>query len=182
MIFYLLSALVVALLLLLINQNRILNELRKKDKAFEISMRTLHQWIVSNDTSVIQNLGRINELMDSLYVRTRMIDLLLRNKTNADKQIHGHGLQELEALLSKEHWSSPLINETTHREAIEKIRSEDIHHYYTMLIEELQQLNRQMGRGGIRGEIGIGAGNTPAGRSENAAPVNGWYNRVNRVG
>lgn len=169
------------MLLLLINQRRILNELRKKDKAFEISMQTLHQWIVSNDTSVIQNLGRINELMDSLYIRTRMIDLLLRNKTN-DRQTHGHGLQELEALLSKEHWSNPLINEATHRDAIEKIRSEDIHHYYTTLIEELQQLNRQMGRGGMRGEISIGAGNAPAGRTENAAPVNGWYNRVNRMG
>lgn len=180
MLIYLLSTLVVILLLLFINQYRILMEVRKKNRSAEISMNTLHQWIVSNDKSVIQNLDRMNELMDSLYTRTRMIDLLLRNKTTAD-QTHGHELQELESLLNKEQWASPLINETTHKDAIEKIRSEDIHYYYATLIEELQQLNRQIGRGPVRGEAIIGPVNTPAGRNENAAPVNGWYNRVNRV-
>ncbi|HSC36406.1 MAG TPA: hypothetical protein VLD19_00995, partial [Chitinophagaceae bacterium] len=126
-------------------------------------------WIVSNDQSVLQSLGQIGDLVHSLYVRTRMIDVMLRNKINGDKQDHSKQLQELESLLNKEQSSNSLLNAASHREAIEKIRSEDIHYYYSTLLEELQQLNKQ-----------ISAVNAPAARSENLSPVDGWLNRASR--
>ena len=144
-------------------------------------MNTLHQWIVSNDKTVLQNLDRMNDLMTTLYLRMRMIDLTLRNNINGGQQNAGAGSRDLETLLAKERPANSFINENTHKDAIEKIRSEDIHQYYATLIEELQQLNRQISRGGARGDIMIGPGNLPGGRSENTAPVDGWYNRVNKV-
>ena len=181
MLLYLLPALLLTQLLIFISHFRLLREMKKKDKSAELSMSTLSQWTITNDKSVMQNLDRINEVLHSLYIRTRMIDLTLRNKINGEKQTAGHELQELEAILGRDHWSNGLITESTHKDAIEKIRSEDIHYYYSTLIEELQNLNKQIGRGATRDETIIAAGNIAAGRNENNNPVNGWYNRVNRV-
>jgi len=181
MLLYLLSALLFVQLLIIISQIRLLREIKKRDKSGELAMSTLSQWIVTNDKSVMQNLGHVNEVMHSLYIRTRMIDLALRSKTNGEKHSNGHEFHDLEAVLGKENWPNGLITESTHKDAIEKIRSEDIHYYYTSLIEQLQHLNKQIGGGAVRGESHIGTGNIGAGRNENANPVNGWYNRVNKV-
>jgi len=181
MLLYLVSALLLIQLLIFISHYRLQREIKRKDKSAELSMNTLSQWIITNDKSVMQNLDRVNEVMHSLYVRTRMIDLTLRNKINGEKQTAGHELQELEAILGRDNWPNGLITESTHKDAIEKIRSEDIHYYYSTLIEELQNLNKQIGRGTTRDEAVIAAGNIAAGRTDNASPVNGWYNRVNRV-
>jgi len=181
MLLYLLSALLLIQLLLFITHFRVASQIKKKEKLAEIAMNTLSQWIVSNDKSVMQSLEKINEVMHSLYVRTRTIDLSLRNKINGEKQTGNHQLRELETMLGNEHWPNGLITEDTHKDAIEKIRSEDIHYYYSTLIEELQQLNKQIGKDAARGESIISAGNITGGRNENTGPVNGWYNRVNKV-
>jgi hypothetical protein len=151
---------------------------KKKEKSAEIFMNNLHQWVASNDRSVLQNLDKINELLHSLYIRTRMIDLQMRNRANTA----GPDSTDLESLLGKENRDGSLLNEATHKEAVEKIRSEDIHYYYATLIEELQHLNKQISRGGPRAESIPGRGNMPGTRNEHTGPVNGWYNRVNRVG
>jgi hypothetical protein len=181
MLLYLLSAFALLLLLLFINLQRILHAIKRKEKSAEINMNMLNQWVVSNDKSMLQNLGTMNELMNTLYLRMRMIDLTLRNNINGPQQNTGTGIRELETLLAAERPANGFINENTHKDAIEKIRSEDIHQYYATLIEELQQLNRQIGRGGTRSDIIIGPGNSPGSRNESNAPVDGWYNRVNRV-
>jgi hypothetical protein len=109
-----------------------------------------------------------------------MIDLMVRNKINGDKQDQSKQLQELESLLNKEQAANSLLNAASHRDAIERVRSEDIHYYYSSLLEELQQLNKQISRNGPRAEPAAGAINTPAARSESLSPVEGWLNRAGR--
>jgi hypothetical protein len=176
---YLLMVLLAVQLIHFIANHRVLLQLKRKDKETEMSMNNLHQWIVSNDRSVMQNLDKINELINSLYIRTRMIDLMLRNKTGGERQA-GHDLQELESMLGKEQWTTSLITEATHKDAVEKIRSEDIHHYYAILIEELQNLNRQISKNGARINTHSNT-HSSAGRNENPAAANGWYGRVNKA-
>jgi hypothetical protein len=178
---YALGAMGVMQLLLFIVQVRVLSGLRKRNRASEIDMSTLRQWIISNDKSIMDNLAGMRELLHALYARTRMIDLSFRNRTSADKPLHGQELRELEALLCKEQWSTTLIKESTHKDAVEKIRSEDIHFYYTTLIEELQHLNKQISRSVPRGEAITGTGNTPANKNELNVASNGWYSRNNGV-
>lgn len=180
MLLYLLSAILFVLLVLFIQQWRISFQIKRNEKSTELSISTLQQWIVSNDKFVMQNLGRMNELMGTLYLRIRMIDLTLRNKISGEPHIPGHELEELEAVLGKEPLPGAFINENTHKDAIEKIRSEDIHHYYSTLIEELRHLNRQISRGPARDETVIAAGNIPE-KNEPAAPVNGWFNKVSKI-
>ena len=178
---YLLSALIAIQVLHFFLHYRFLSEGRKKTRANEVFMGNLHQWVVSNDKVVLQNLEKINELMHSQYIRIRAIDLMLHNQGTGGHPGHSQELRELESILGKEQWSNNIVNEATHREAIEKIRTEDIHYYYSTLIEELQQLNRQIGRGNARPDLLSGAGNSSV-RTDNIAPVNGYFNRLNRKG
>ena len=166
---YLLLVLIVIQAIHFVSHYRAMRLASKMNTANETFMRNLQQWVVSNDQSVLQSLGQMGDLVHSLYVRTRMIDLLLRNNINGDKQDQSKQLQELESLLNKEQGSSSLLNAARHKDAIERVRSEDIHYYYSSLLEELQQLNKQ-----------IGAVNTPPARSEGLSPVDGWLNRASR--
>jgi len=137
---------------------RVLNAQKKKDKSTDTAMNNLHQWVVSNDRAVMQSIDKMYDLTQSLYLRIRMIELNLRNNSREEQQSYGQDLRELEALLGKDQWAGALISETTHKEAIEKIRSEDIHYYYSTLIGELKQLNRQMDKNAPRADIVLGTG------------------------
>ena len=168
---YLLVPVVIMQLLLLGNYFRVMSLLRKKDKSTDLTLNNLHQWTVSNDRAAMQNLEKLMELCQSLYVRTRMIDLSLRNKTlGGEQQSHGQELRELESLLT----------DTTQKEAIEKIKGEDLQYFYSTLIEELRHLNKQISKNGSRAEMLPGTG-TVSGKYDNGTPVNGWHNRADKV-
>ncbi|HEY4149526.1 MAG TPA: hypothetical protein VGM41_11380 [Chitinophagaceae bacterium] len=167
---YLLIAVVIMQLAHFAGYSHLSNLLKKKDKSADTAMNNLHQWIVSNGRSTMQSLEKLQELTQSIYVRTRMIDVSLRNKTG-DMQSYGQELREMESL----------ITDSTQKEAIEKIRGEDLQYFYSTLIEELRQLNRQISKNGSRAEINPGTGTVSGNKYEQGTPVNGWYNRVDKV-
>jgi hypothetical protein len=147
---------------------RTLNAQKKKEKATDTAMNNLHQWIVSNDRSVMQSLDKMHDLTQSLYLRIRMIDLSLRNNSHDEQQGYGQDLHDI-------------ISESTHKEAIEKIRSEDLHYYYSTLIGELKHLNRQMDKNAPRADVVLGTGSVSASKNEKEGSPGRWYNRANKV-
>ena len=143
---YLIVALLAIQIAHFVGYNIHLFRVRKKEKSTDTFLSNLHQWVVSNDTAILQHLEKMSDLTHTLYIRTRMIESGLRNKATGEKLNSMNELQELEKTLVREQWVTPAVKEASHREAIEKVRNEDIHLHYIQLLEEMQQLNREIAR------------------------------------
>lgn len=136
---YLVIALIVSQILHFIFYQRILDSIKRRSKIIDNRVRNLSQWICSNQQSVSKNLEKIQEQVFSLYFRSRTQEMSMTSNQAAETT---------DSISISMH-----LQQQSHKEVQEKIKMEDIQHYYAILLEELHQLDTNISKVRQQSEI-----------------------------
>jgi uncharacterized circularly permuted ATP-grasp superfamily protein len=129
---YLIIALIVSQIIHFIFYQRILDSIKRRSKIIDNRVRNLSQWICSNQQSISKNLEKIQELVFSQYFRSRTQEMNMTSNQAAETT---------DSISISMH-----LQQQSHKEVQEKIKLEDIQHYYAILLHELQQLDTNISK------------------------------------
>lgn len=136
---YLVIFLTVSQIIHFIFYQRILDSVKRRSKIIDHRIRNLNHWICSNQQSISKNVEKIQELVFSLYFRSRTQEMNM-NSSQATETTDSISI-------------SMHLQQQSHKEGQEKIQLEDIQHYYAILLHELQQLDTNISKARQQSEM-----------------------------